>query len=291
MTRRRSLALVCALGVAGVSAGCSKKAPRGPAELPQFSDDPRDRKASARHAEKLLSEAHGLSKEKRYNDAARFAWEALQYRSRAFGNHSAVLAPTLVWVSDALIRAGQYGPAFQLATRAKQISVHYRWTEMTTAADRRLGLLTRLRGGARLANLEERLKLVDPPLATAEAERREAASARAAQPAQKTQAFVALPVVTAGHIEGAAATVAALRMRFGECYTRGLMAEPGISGRIELTLGVDANGRVATMAHSTKGNLSQYVIDCVRWVGGQAQFNKPAGGKAELLVPVNFERE
>ena len=85
-------------------------------------------------------------------------------------------------------------------------------------------------------------------------------------------------------------SVASLRMRFGECYTRGARAAPGVEGRVKLWLNVGAQGRVETMSHTTEGNLTPWMIECVRWVAGGAQFQAPSGGKAQLVVPVTFAR-
>lgn len=283
----RRLAATCLVVVTVV--GCASKAPPAPATLPAYEEDPRDRRALRRHAEKLFAEAHGLSRAKRYPDAARFAMEGLGYRARVVGNFGIDMAPTLLWVGDALTRDGQYDLAFQVIRRAETIASTNGWAEMSMAANRRLGLLTRLRAGAQIADLDRLLAVAPPPPERAEIEPRRPPPAPSTAPA--APGFVAAPVVTRGHVENAAATVAALRMRFGECFARGLAADRAMGGRVDLRLRVDAEGRVSGMAHSHSGTLSQWVVDCVRWVAGQARFSRPPTGEAELEFPVNFERE
>ncbi len=268
---------------------CAKKQTKGPVVLPAYEQDPRDRRAMGRHAEKLLAEAHGLSREKRYADAARFAMEALGYRAQVVGNFSADMVPTLIWVGDALIRDGQYDLAFQVIRRAERVASTNGWSEMSMAANRRLGLLMKLRSGSAIGDLDDLLALEPPPLARA-AERPTPAPAPAAT-SPAPSGFSDAPVVTEGHVENAAAVVAALRMRFGECFARGLAENRGMGGRIDLRLQIDAEGRVSALAHSHTGDLSQWVIDCVRWVAGQARFSRPPTGRAELSFPVNFERQ
>jgi hypothetical protein len=94
--------------------------------------------------------------------------------------------------------------------------------------------------------------------------------------------------VSGGMVSNASAVVAGMRAGFRSCYQRSLQDNPGIEGRIQLSIRVGPGGEVIGVNAAPSGNLPGSVVECVKQRARSGQFDPPQGGAATIVVPVTF---
>jgi hypothetical protein len=101
-------------------------------------------------------------------------------------------------------------------------------------------------------------------------------------------AMVGSPVMVKGTVSNAAAVIAGFRPGFRRCYNKGLLADPTMAGRIDITATIGPNGEVLAAKATKSSGLSATVIACVTARVSAAQFAPPDGGAATVLIPATF---
>ncbi len=94
--------------------------------------------------------------------------------------------------------------------------------------------------------------------------------------------------VSGGSVGNAGAVVAGMAAGFRRCYNRGLQEDPNMKGSVRITAKIGPNGEVLSASPSGGGGLSGTVTSCVASRVSSAQFDKPEGGGATIVIPVSF---
>jgi len=94
--------------------------------------------------------------------------------------------------------------------------------------------------------------------------------------------------VSGGSVGNAGAVVAGMAAGFRRCYNRGLQEDPSMKGSVKITAKIGPNGEVLGASPSGGGGLSGTVTSCVAARVSSAQFDKPEGGGATIVIPVSF---
>jgi hypothetical protein len=94
--------------------------------------------------------------------------------------------------------------------------------------------------------------------------------------------------VSGGSVGNAGAVVAGMAAGFRRCYNRGLQEDPNMKGSVKITAKIGPNGEVLGASPSGGGGLSGTVTSCVAARVSSAQFDKPEGGGATIVIPVSF---
>lgn len=77
--------------------------------------------------------------------------------------------------------------------------------------------------------------------------------------------------------------------RFRHCYEQGLMANPGLSGRVGVRFVIGADGAVANVANVGSDLPDPKVIGCVTRAFYDIGFPKPEGGIVTVVYPIMFQ--
>jgi hypothetical protein len=94
--------------------------------------------------------------------------------------------------------------------------------------------------------------------------------------------------VSGGIVADAPVVSAGMTAGFRRCYQKGLIEEdPDMAGSATLTAEIDADGEVIAVESSAAG-LSTKVIGCITARVRSAQFARPSGGYATVIIPAAF---
>ncbi len=85
--------------------------------------------------------------------------------------------------------------------------------------------------------------------------------------------------------------VAGLRPAFRQCYSRGLGADPGMSGKVVIAAKVAANGEVSAADAVSSSGLSAGVIACIQRKIMNAQFDPPGPTGSTVRIPITFVQQ
>lgn len=105
---------------------------------------------------------------------------------------------------------------------------------------------------------------------------------------QGTVTINAEPGFADGVVSNASMVVAGMAAGFRRCYNRGLQENPNMKGSLRITAKVGPNGEVLSATASPNSGLSQSVVSCLTLRVSSAQFAKPNGGGATLVIPVSL---
>jgi tetratricopeptide (TPR) repeat protein len=111
------------------------------------------------------------------------------------------------------------------------------------------------------------------------------------EPCPSAAPVIATAVVEAGApgaIDNAAQVVASLRAPFRACYNESLRRHRRAFGRLQVTIGVAADGVPWRVRGRAVGPLDAAAVRCVLAVALDARFHAPAGGAATINVPLTF---
>lgn len=97
--------------------------------------------------------------------------------------------------------------------------------------------------------------------------------------------------VAGGSVNNASRVVAGLRAGFRRCYTQGLSANPEMSGSVRVTARIGEQGEVLSVSASPSGSISGAVASCIAGRVRGAQFDKPEGGAATIVIPVTLVQQ
>jgi hypothetical protein len=88
--------------------------------------------------------------------------------------------------------------------------------------------------------------------------------------------------------EGAARVIATLRPGFRACYNQGLQSDPGMSGKVTISVKILPNGEVASAEATKNTGVSAGVIQCAVRRVRNAQFDSPGSKGSTIQIPVIF---
>ncbi len=94
--------------------------------------------------------------------------------------------------------------------------------------------------------------------------------------------------VSGGSVGNASAVVAGMAAGFRRCYNKGLVEDPNAKGTLRVTAKIGPNGEVLSATAAGGGGLPEIVKTCVTMRVSSAQFDKPVGGAATIVIPVSF---
>ncbi|MFO0548734.1 MAG: AgmX/PglI C-terminal domain-containing protein [Polyangiaceae bacterium] len=104
-------------------------------------------------------------------------------------------------------------------------------------------------------------------------------------------AAIGSPTATGSRVANAASVVAGMTSGFRRCYNAGLKTDPDMQGSVRITAKIGPNGEVTSATPSGGGGLSAQVVGCVVSRVASAQFDKPEGGGATIVIPVSFKAQ
>jgi hypothetical protein len=96
------------------------------------------------------------------------------------------------------------------------------------------------------------------------------------------------PSIVGSALPGAASVVAAMSPGFRRCYQRGLLEDATMRGSVRIAARIGPNGEVQAATPSGGAGLSSGVVACVAARVSSAQFDRPEGGFATVIIPVTF---
>jgi hypothetical protein len=84
--------------------------------------------------------------------------------------------------------------------------------------------------------------------------------------------------------------IARLRPYFRACYNAGLACDPTMEGRVVLTVHIESEGAVGSVAVTQHEGLDEKVIECLATTLRGAHFDAPGGQGSTLNVPIVFRQ-